>query len=301
MHAAVERHFALLDDAIAAHHGVRFKTVGDAVQAAFPTTPNAVAAAVTAQRALRVEDWGSLGPLHVRMALHVGEATPDSQGDYLTAPLNRLSRVLASSHGGQGVLTDAVQQLVRGALPADAGLRDLGQHRLRDLLEPERIWQGLAPSLETDFPPLATIENRPQTLPRQSTPFLGREREVDQITALLRRDDVQLVTLTGPGGTGKTRLALQVAAEIVDTLIPARFGSIASERRRSAQARPEVHLPVIQGCRWASNPTFKRPRSNRRGCPCSAAFAPDATRARIAFCQAIWHHPRDRQHSQPER
>src|SRR5215212_8139843 len=116
MAAAVERHVALLDAAIRAHGGVHFKTVGDAVQAAFLTAPQAVAAALDAQRALLAEDWGEVGPLWVRMALHAGEAQPDDRGDYLAAPLNRLSRLLSTGYGSQILLSQTVQQLTRGAL-----------------------------------------------------------------------------------------------------------------------------------------------------------------------------------------
>jgi class 3 adenylate cyclase len=137
--AAVERQLAILHSLIAAHHGVLFKTVGDGTQAAFGTAEDALQAALASQRALLAEDWGEpLGPVRVRMALHAGEATPDDRGDYLAAPLNRLSRLLAAGHGGQVLLAQTVQQLTRGALPAGSELRDLGEHRLRDLLEPER-------------------------------------------------------------------------------------------------------------------------------------------------------------------
>src|SRR5215211_4929274 len=216
MAAAVERHIALLDAAIHAHGGVHFKTMGDALQAAFPTAPQAVAAALAGQQGLLAEDWGKIGPLRVRMGLHAGEAIPDDRGDYLAAPLNRLSRLLSSGYGGQILLSQTVQQLTRGALPAGAELRDLGEHRLRDLLEPERVYQLQHPDLPVDFPPLRSLEYRPNNLPRQPTPFLGREQAVGEVVDLLRRDDVLLLTLIGPGGTGKTRLALQAAAEVLD-------------------------------------------------------------------------------------
>jgi len=213
MATAVARHLALIDHAIASHHGIHFKTVGDAVQAAFPTSPQAVAAALTAQLALLTEDWGDIGELRVRMALHAGEAEPDPRGDYLSAPLNRLSRLLSIGHGGQILLSQTVQQLARGALPAETELRNLGQHRLRDLLEPEGIYQLLHPDLPVEFPPLQTLAGRPNNLPHQPTALLGRERELGEVADLLRREDVHLVTLAGPGGVGKTRLALQAAAD----------------------------------------------------------------------------------------
>src|SRR5215212_7754102 len=216
MAEAVQRHLAVLDAAIQTHGGVHFKTIGDAVQAAFPTAPAAVAAAVDAQRALLAKEWGEIGPLRVRMALHAGEAAPDTRGDYLAAALNRLARLLSIGHGGQILLSQAVQQLSRDALTPGAALRDLGEQRLRDLLEPERVFQLLHPDLPDRFPPLKSLAFRPNNLPRQPTAILGREEEVRHVVALLRQEDVQLLTLTGPGGTGKTRLALQAAAELLD-------------------------------------------------------------------------------------
>lgn len=216
MQAAIARHFGVLEGAIQTHDGVRYKTVGDAVQSAFPIAPAALAAAVAAQRALLSEDWGGLGPLRVRMALHAGEAEPDPRGDYLAAPLNRLSRLLAAGHGGQILLTQAVQQLARGALPPGVELRDLGEHRLRDLLEPEQVFQLLHPDLPADFPALASLDARPNSLPRQPTPFVGREEDIREVVERLRDHAAPLLTLTGPGGTGKTRLAVQAAGKLLD-------------------------------------------------------------------------------------
>jgi predicted ATPase/class 3 adenylate cyclase len=216
MAAAVERHLALLDAAIQAHGGVHFKTIGDAVQAAFPAAPAAVAAACDAQRAQLAEDWSEIGPLRVRMALHAGEAVPDDRGDYLAAPLNRLSRLLSTGHGGQILLSQTVQQLCRGALPKGVELQDLGERRLRDLLEPERIFQLLHPDLPAVFPALQSLDARPNNLPLQPTPFLGREDQVARVVDLLSRDDVRLLTITGPGGVGKTRVALQASADVLE-------------------------------------------------------------------------------------
>ncbi|MCD6031868.1 MAG: adenylate/guanylate cyclase protein, partial [Thermomicrobiales bacterium] len=172
MATAVERQLAILQSLIAAHHGVLYKTIGDGTQAAFASAEEALRAAVASQRALLAEDGGELGPIRVRMALHAGEAAPDAHGDYLAAPLNRLSRLLAAGHGGQILLAQTVQQLTRGALPAGTELRDLGEHRLRDLLEPERVHQLRHPELPDQFPPLKSLESRPNNLPRQPTPFL---------------------------------------------------------------------------------------------------------------------------------
>src|SRR5215204_5018152 len=217
MRPAVDRHLELLDAAIAAHDGHRFQIIGDAVQAAFGAAPDALAAAVAVQQAIAAEPWSLPDPIRVRMALHVGEATPDVAGNYHQVPaLNRLSRLLAVAHGGQIVLSAAARALVGDALPPSATLHDLGEYRLRDLLEPERIWQVLAPGLESSFPPPRTLESHETNLPMQLTTLVGREAEIAYLSALIEREGARLVTLTGPGGTGKTRLALAVAAEALD-------------------------------------------------------------------------------------
>jgi predicted ATPase/class 3 adenylate cyclase len=215
MAAVVERHLALLRAAIESHDGILFKMVGDAVQAVFPTAPDAIAAALDAQRSLLTGDWGEFGPLRVRTALHAGEAMMHN-GEYQGPLLNRSARLLAIGHGTQILLSRTVATLARDGLPPETDLRDLGEHRLPDLLEPERVFQLLHPDLPDALPPLRTLESRPHNLPTQATPFLGREREVADVVALLRSADARLVTLTGPGGTGKTRLALQAAAELLD-------------------------------------------------------------------------------------
>jgi predicted ATPase/class 3 adenylate cyclase len=215
MRPAVTRYLALLDAAIAAHGGVRYKTVDDAMQAAFPAAPAAVAAALDAQRSLAAEPWPAAAPLRVRMAIHVGEATP-RDGDYLAPALNRLARLLSAGHGGQILLTVAAQALARGNLPAGSRLHDLGQHRLRDLRDAEPVFQLIHPDLPAQFPPLASLEASSHNLPTQPDLFVGRERELAEVVALLRDAAVRLLTLTGPGGSGKTRLALHAAAELGD-------------------------------------------------------------------------------------
>jgi predicted ATPase/class 3 adenylate cyclase len=209
MATALARHDGLLREAIATHGGTVFKTVGDAFCAAF-------AAVLAAQRALAAEPWGEVGPVRVRMALHAGR-TEERDGDYFGPPLNRVAGLLATGHGGQVLLSLAAAELTRDELPDGAALRDLGEHRLKDLQRPERVFQAVADDLPGDFPPLRSLDARPTNLPIQPTPFLGRARQVDQLVALLRQAEVRLVTLTGPGGVGKTRLALQAAADVVDS------------------------------------------------------------------------------------
>jgi predicted ATPase/class 3 adenylate cyclase len=217
MRAAIERHFVLLDEAIRANNGVRYKIIGDAVQAAFPTALDAVLAAVAAQRALIAEDWGVLGPVRVRMALHTGAATPQD-GDYRSPALNRLARLLAAGAGGQILLTEATRQLVRDLSTAEMDLQlvDLGEHQLRDLSEVERVFQLNAPGLPSDFPPLKSVDRQNHNLPPQPTPFIGREALTAEIRNRLQTPGVRLLTLTGPGGAGKTRVALHVADELVE-------------------------------------------------------------------------------------
>ena len=215
MSQALSRHDELLRDAVEAHGGFVFKTVGDAFYATFPSAPEAVEAAFDAQRFLLSEGWEETGPLRVRMALHTGTAE-ERDGDYFGPTLNRAARLLSAGHGGQVLLSLPTQELVRDQLPSGTGLRDLGLRRLKDLFRPEHVFQLTAPDLPSSFPPLKTLDVRLNNLPIQPTPLLGREREVAEIANSLRRGDVRSLTLTGTGGTGKTRLALQSAAELVD-------------------------------------------------------------------------------------
>ena len=215
MKTALARHDALLRQAIEEQGGYVFKTVGDAFYGAFPTAPDALEAALRGQRLLQAEAWQGLDPLRVRMALHTGTAD-ERGGDYFGPALTRVARLLSAGYGGQTLLSQATYELVRDHLPADVQVRDLGEHRLKDLARPERVYQVIAPDLPTDFGPLRTLDRRPHNLPVQPTPLIGREVETRQVASLLRRADVRLVTLTGPGGTGKTRLGLQVAADTLD-------------------------------------------------------------------------------------
>ena len=153
--------------------------------------------------------------MRVRMALHTG-AAEEQGGDYFGPPLNRVARLLSAAHGGQVLLSLPTQELVRDVLPLDSELRDLGEHRLKDLARPERVYQLVAPDLPADFPSLRTLESRPNNLPMQPTLLVGREREVEDVRGRLLAPEVRLLTLTGPGGTGKSRLALQSAADLIE-------------------------------------------------------------------------------------
>jgi len=215
MHAGMARHDSLLRRIIADHQGVVFKTIGDAFCAAFAGAPQAVAAALEAQRALTAESWPEALPLRVRMALNTG-AVESRDNDYFGLPLNRVARLLAIGHGGQILLSQAVYDLVKETLPEDASLGEHGLHRLKDLGQPERVFQLLHPSLPAEFPPLRSLSNPalPNNLPQQVTSFIGREKEIAEVKALLGK--TRLLTLIGSGGGGKTRLGLQVAADLLE-------------------------------------------------------------------------------------
>jgi predicted ATPase/class 3 adenylate cyclase len=208
MQTALARHDELLAEAVEAHGGSVVKSTGDGLHAVFATADAAVAAALGGQRALAAESWGPTGELRVRMGLHTG-AAEQRGGDYFGPVLNRAARLMAVAHPGQVLCSQTTADLVRDVLSDSAGLIDLGEHRLRDLSLPEHVWQVGA----GEFPPLRSLDTLPGNLPRQVTTFVGREKEIASLADLVRV--TSLVTLTGVGGVGKTRLALQVAAEAV--------------------------------------------------------------------------------------
>jgi predicted ATPase/class 3 adenylate cyclase len=210
----LNRHTAILRQAVAGHEGVEFGTEGDAFFAVFPSAVHAVEAAVAAQRSLAGEPWPTGHRVAVRMGLHTGEGVMGADG-YVGLDVHRAARVADAAHGGQVLVSDGTRALVAGALPADATLRDLGVHRLKDINRPEHLYQLVIPDLPDDFPPIRTIDARQTNLPAERTSFVGREREIAELLDILR--EARLLTLTGPGGTGKTRLAVKVAAQLLDS------------------------------------------------------------------------------------
>lgn len=214
MQGALKRHDALLRSVIEVHGGHVFKTIGDAFCAVFPTAPDAISAALAAQRGMASEDWSSVDGLRLRMAIHTGH-TYERDGDYFGPAVNRVARLLAIGHGGQVLVSGVATELAQGQMPPQATLHDLGAHRLRDLAHPEQVYQLVAPDLVADFPPLRSLDELPNNLPLQVTSFVGREREVAEIKTLLVKS--RLVSLVGSGGVGKTRTALQVGADLLDS------------------------------------------------------------------------------------
>jgi len=240
MMSALARHVSLLREAVDAHGGVLYKTVGDGTQSAFPTAPAAISAALTAQSALLAEPWpDELGPLRACMAIHAGEAEPRG-GDYLAAPLNRLSRVLGMARGGQILLTEAVEQLAQDGLPAGGSLQELGVMRLRDIKRAERVFVLVHPDLPQDIDLPVASDQQTRHFPPALTPFLGREEQISAIAQLVAAPNVHLVTLTGPGGIGKTRLAIQVGERLASSFSGGAVFVDLSSLREPAQVLPAI-------------------------------------------------------------
>jgi len=213
MRDAVRLHDRILRDEIESRGGYVFKTIGDAFCAAFSTAATAIEAAVAAQRRLGREDFGGVDGLHVRMAIHAGE-TDERDGDYFGTAVNRTARLLSAGHGGQILISGFATDLALAALPGDVTLRHLGEVALRDVKDPERVYQPIGRELRAEFKPLRALETPPNNLPRQATSFVGRHDDLARVEALL--DQGPLVTIVGAGGIGKTRLALEVAASRVN-------------------------------------------------------------------------------------
>lgn len=193
--------------------GVEMGTEGDSFFVVFPTAEGAVSAAAQAQRELAQYPWPAGERVQVRMGIHTGTPTVH-EGGYIGMDVHRAARIASAAHGGQVVVSAATAELVRECLPPGAALRDLGGHDMKDIATPEHLLQLVIAGLPADFPPLKTL-GASSTLPRPGTPLVGREGELAELTALLSSPGVRLVTLTGPGGTGKTRLAVGLAEQLV--------------------------------------------------------------------------------------
>jgi predicted ATPase/class 3 adenylate cyclase len=215
MKGALERHDAILRAAVEGSGGRVVKTIGDGFMAVFGSAVDGVRACLTSQHDLINEPWGETGPLRVRMGLHAGDAAM-REGDYFGPTLNRTARLMSAGHGGQVLLSAAAAALVMDSLPDGATLQDLGEHQLKGLGRPERAYQLSYPGLPASFPPLVTPRPHRSRLPDPPTPFVGRETELAEIAERLADESVRLLTLTGPGGIGKTRLSLCAASKSID-------------------------------------------------------------------------------------
>ncbi len=202
--------------------GHEVDTQGDAFFVVFARAIDAVMAAVDAQRSLASHSWPQGTTVRVRMGLHTGEPSLTSEG-YVGLDVHRAARIMSAGYGGQVLLSQTTRDLVEHELPVGVRLRDLGEHRLKDLGHPMRLFQLVIADLPADFPPLKTLDAHPNNLPVQPTPLIGREQKVAAVAELLGSEDVRLVTFTGPGGVGKTRLGLQVAAELSDRFVDGVF------------------------------------------------------------------------------
>ena len=213
MGAALARHEALIRTAVETHGGSVFKTVGDSTCAAFQAPRASLEAAIDAQHALAAEHWNDIGTLAVRMGIHVGTAE-FRDGDYFGGTLNRVSRIESAAHGGQILLSRIAVELLEDE-PLDAiSFKSLGSHRLRNLDRPEHLYQAVVPHLADSFPPPRSMEALPNNLPVQTTSFVGREKQLEDVKRLLK--NTRLLTLMGTGGTGKTRLGLETSAQLIN-------------------------------------------------------------------------------------
>lgn len=236
MPRAMRLHKGLISEAVSEHGGVVVKDTGDGLFAVFVDAAEAVAAAVDAQAGLKAAQWGETGPLRARMGLHSAEAEPIGR-DYHGSALNRCARIMGVAHGGQIVLSSGTRERL-GLIPADVSFLDLGLHRLRDLSTPVHLFQVLHPALPRQFPPLRSLDRLANNLPAELSSFVGREAELLQVAEALAGK--RLLTLSGPGGVGKTRLALQVAADQAD-----RYGDGVWLANLGAIADPASVAPAV--------------------------------------------------------
>ena len=209
-----ERHHAILQSAMDALDGYVFQVIGDAFCVAFRTASNAANAAIDSQRKLQRESWGETS-IKVRMGIHTGEAELQAKGDYRGyLAMSLVQRLMSAGHGGQILLSNATENLLRGQLSKDITLRDMGEHKFKDVAQLVRVFQVVAPGLQQEFPALRAPDVYPNNLPTQLTSFIGRTKELADVKKFLR--DAHILTLIGPGGTGKTRLSIQAASQMLD-------------------------------------------------------------------------------------
>lgn len=239
MAEAMSRHDAILDEAVSARGGVRplAQGEGDSIVAAFPRASDAVLAALDAQRALVTAPWPTTSPLRVRMAVHAGEARTLDDGTYAGQAIIRTARLRGIAHGGQVLVSQPAHDLTVDHLGDQVRLIDLGEHRLRDLARPERVFQLAGPGLLDGFEPLSSLDAHRHNLPVQLSTFIGRMDEITTVARLLETE--RLVTIVGVGGAGKTRLAQQVAAEVVGRHVDGLGGwSWPRSATRTSSSRP---------------------------------------------------------------
>ena len=237
----LREHRRLLRAAFAQFDGHEVGTEGDSFFVAFARASDAVAAAAQGQRALAAHRWPDGVVLRVRMGMHTGEPIVGA-GDYAGLAVHRAARICAAGHGGQVLCSQATRELLGAELPAGLGLRELGEHRLKDLTHPQRLWQLVIAGLPDAFPALRTLGPRPFNLPVQMTRFVGRERELARLQELLDDPARRLVTLVGPGGIGKTRLAVEAASARYS---PSRDGVVYVSFAGTAPARPEEAADLV--------------------------------------------------------
>lgn len=231
-------HHRILRGAIATFDGREVKTEGDSFFAVFPRAADAIAAAVQMQRQLAERSWPSDVNVRVRMGVHTGDVAL-AGGEYVSLDVHRAARIADAAHGGQVLISDATRSLVEDGLPAGSTLVPLGEHRLRDLDQTRSLFQLTVDGLRSDFPPIRTATSRLDRLPQEMTTFVGRERELESARGLLAR--TRLLTLSGPGGTGKTRLALRLAR-----LVGADFSDGVAFVPLAPITDPELVAPTIR-------------------------------------------------------
>ncbi len=208
----ISDHHHLVDAAAERHGGTRIDAAGDGLFFSFPTARGSLLACVDAQRQLAAHEWPEAAEVRVRMGIHTGEPLSATTG-YVGLDVHRAARICAAGHGGQILVSQAARSLIGSALPEGVSLRDLGEHRLRGIESSERLYEVAAPGLASGFPPVRSLDTLPNNLPRQLSSFVGRDQEI--VDAVARLSEASLLTLTGPGGVGQTRLALEIGAHMI--------------------------------------------------------------------------------------